>query len=446
MQGLLSRSYPGKIYPVNHQANQVFGLPAYGKIQDIGDSVDLAVLTIPETSMEKTLLECARKGVKGVTIITAGFGEAVEGGRSREEALARLARSYGMRLLGPNVSGTFDLHAQFNASASPAEHLTKNDIAAICQGGYAFYDLLASGFYHRMGVGKFVHTGNECDLTVTDFLEYLGDDPDVRAILMYLEVLRDAGRFVRVAAEVSKRKPIIVYKAGKTEGGARAARSHTGALAGTRGVYEGALRQCAVLISPGIEMLLPLAHALTERPSMRGNRVAIVTMGGSWGVALSDALEEHGLLVPELSRELQGAMRSLGMPIRASTRNPVDIGASGLFFETDTMVALGREILSSGEVDAMVLIGMARPGMLGADAPPRLKIFLEVNKEVIRRFHALEKEMHLPVLIGSCYSPWESQVIYDLNQEGIRAYPRLDDIAQILALAHEYWTRPQSVG
>lgn len=441
MLGLLSRAFPGKIYPVNHQADQVFGIRAYRSIQEIPDPIDLAILTIPEDSVEKAITECARKGVKGVTIITAGFGEAVEGGKAREQALAGLARAHGMRLLGPNVSGTFDLHAEFNGSASPAEHLIMSNVAAVCQGGYAIYDLLASGFYRHMGVGKFVHTGNESDLTATDFLEHLGDDADVRAIVMYVEAIRDARRFVEVAKRVSKEKPIVVFKAGRTAGGARAARSHTGSLAGQREIYEGALRQSRVLLAPTMEILLPLGHALLERPPMKGRRVAIVTMGGSWGVALSDALEEQGLAVPELSLQLQEALRSLGMPIRASTRNPVDIGASGLFFEADTMVAVGREILSSGEVDALILHGMGRPGMLGDDAPSRLKLFLEINKQVIRRFQGLQEETGLPVLVGSIYSPSESQVVYDLNEEGIRTYNRLDETAQILSLMHEDWIK-----
>ncbi len=128
-------------------------------------------------------------------------------------------------------------------------------------------------------------------------------------------------------------------------------------------------------------------------------------MGGSWGVALCDALEEEGLVVPELSERLQKSLRSLGMPDRASTRNPVDIGASGLFFEADILLGLGREILRSGEVDALILHGMARPGMLGGNAPERLKVFLEINKGVMKGYNDLERETGLPVLIGSDFHP-----------------------------------------
>jgi acyl-CoA synthetase (NDP forming) len=444
MQGLLSRNYPGEIYPVNSRVDQVYGIGAYRDLKEIKEPIDLAILTIPEQSVEKAIADCGQRQVKGVTIITAGFGEAFESGKDRETALARLARSYGMHLLGPNVSGTFNLYAEFNGSASPSEHLLRTNLAAICQGGYAFYDLLASGFSRGMGVGKFIHTGNECDLTSTDFLEVLGCDPDVRAILMYLEVIRDGARFIEIARRVTKEKPIVVYKAGRTPGASRAAQSHTGALSGTKEVYQGALHQAGITIAPTMELLLPLGHALVERPPMVGRKVAIITMGGSWGVALTDSLEEEGLCVPELSVKLQKSLRSLGMPPRASTKNPVDIGASGLFFEADTLVAIGREILSSGEVDALILHGMGRPGMLGKDASPRLKLFLDINKQVIQRFHGLEKTTDLPVLIGSHYTPWQSQVVHDLNEEGIRIYNRLDEIAQLLSQMHDYWRRSQN--
>ncbi len=441
MQGLLSRPYAGKIYAINQHAGQIYGVPTFRDVAEVNEPIDLAILTIPEHSVEKAVEACGQKQIKGLTIITAGFGETSQSGKDREKALVRLARSFGMRLLGPNVSGTFNLHAEFIASSSPAEHLVSTPLAAVCQGGYAFNDLLASGFSRGMGVGKFIHTGNECDLTATDFLEHFGQDPDVRAIVMYIEAIRDGRRFSQVARDVSMAKPVVVYKGGRTPGAARAAQSHTGALAGTREIYQSLFHQAGVVISPSMELLLPLGHALIERPPVRGRRIAIMTMGGSWGVALSDSLEEAGLIVPELSSKVQQSLRSLGMPLRASTRNPVDIGASGLFFEVDTFIALGREILCSGEVDALILHGMSEPGMLGKEAPLRLTLFLDINKRVIQGFNDLEKETGLPVLIGSIFTPWESQVVYDVNEQGIRIYNRLDETAQLLSLLYRYWNR-----
>ncbi|MCP4669468.1 MAG: GNAT family N-acetyltransferase, partial [Deltaproteobacteria bacterium] len=157
MRGLLSVHYPGKIFPVNRKAHKVFGVPAYADIEGIKGSVDLAVLTIPDESVKEAIAACGRKGVKGLTIITAGFGETSQAGRERQEALALLARSHGMRVLGPNVSGAFNIPARFNASPTPADYIVPTPIAAVCQGSYAFYDLLYAGWSRGMGVGKFIH-------------------------------------------------------------------------------------------------------------------------------------------------------------------------------------------------------------------------------------------------------------------------------------------------
>ena len=441
MDGLQSWGWPGSIYPVNPGVSAVYGVPAYKAIADIPGSIDLAVIAIPEKNIESVIKTCGRKGVRGISIITAGFGEAVDGGRERELAIARLARSYGMRLLGPNISGTFNLHARFNAAASPGKILLPTPLAGVCQGGYAFYDLLASGESRGMGVGKFIHTGNECDLTVTDFLEHFGNDDSVKGILMYLETVRDGRRFMETARAVTKIKPVVAYKAGRTPGSARAARSHTGALAGRRELFEGFFSQTGIMLVPHMEILVPAGHALIERPPMRGKRIGIVTVGGSWGVALSDAMEEAGLFVPELSGELQKKLRAFGMPQRASTKNPVDIGAAGFVFSVDDMVAIGREVLRSGEVDALILHGFGRPGMITRDTPDPIKFYAEVEKAVIRGYAALEKEVQRPVLIGSHYAPSLSQVIFDLNGEGVRIFNRLDDAAQILFVLSEYWKR-----
>jgi len=442
MEGLLTWKFPGRIYPVNHRAETVFGIPAYHHISSIPDEVDLVVLTIPAESVHETIQACAAKGVKGITIITAGFSEAAKEGREREEELARLARTHGMRLLGPNVSGTFNLHDRFNASASPARFLFPTMITAICQGGYAIYDLMAGAFAKQMGVGQFIHTGNECDLQVADFLEYFGEDPQTRVILMYIETIRDVARFRKVAAEVTKRKPVIVYKGGCTPGGTRAARSHTGAMAGGGEIYAALFRQLNVIQSPTMELMIPLAHAFLEFPPMMGNRVGIVTMGGSWGVALTDTLEKKGLKVPELSPTLQKRLREMGMPIRASTRNPIDIGAAGpLTLSVEILVEMGREILQSHEVDALILHGLGRPGMVSENPPPARKFMLEWEKRLMKEYYCLMDEVAKPVLLGCHLLPWQSQAVHDLTQEGCRIFHRLDEIADILALRSLYQRR-----
>lgn len=439
MEALLSRPYTGKLYPVNLNEKSIYDIPAYKDVREINGPVDLAIFIIPEQAVEETITACSQKQVKGIIIVTSGFGEVSETGIVREKSLVKLAHSYGIRLLGPNVSGVYNIYADFVAARTRTRRIRPTALAAISQGGFAFHDLLASGSHRNTGVGKFVHTGNECDLTATDFLEHFGQEPDVKVIVLYIETIRDGRRFITVARQVTKEKLVVAYKAGRTPGGARAAQSHTAALAGTTEIYKGLLHQVGIIVSPTMELLLPLGHALLERPPMRGRKVAIVTMGGSWGVALTDFLEENGLLVPELSLNLQRRLSSLGMPRRASTRNPIDIGAIGQFPPVDTVQSIGREVLSSGEVDALILHGVGLPGMLKEDALSTNQPFLEMERQMILGFNSLEKEINRPVLIGNHASLWESQAIFDMNQLGIRIYQRIDEIAQLLSLMYKYW-------
>jgi acyl-CoA synthetase (NDP forming) len=243
---------------------------------------------------------------------------------------------------------------------------------------------------------------------------------------------------VETAKEVSREKPIVVYKAGRSTDSARAAQSHTGALSSDWRLYQGVFRQTNIIASPAMELLLPLAHSLVERPQIEGNRIAVVTMGGSWGVALVDCLAEHGLGVPEFSPAVQERLRGLGLIARASAKNPVDFGASGRFVDTEFLISLCREILHSKEVDALVIHGFGNAGM-NVEGSQTLDFFHEVQIEQVVGIAALEKEFNLPVLFGNPHSQWESQVVNDLNQLGIRVYNRLSDIGVLLSGMHDYW-------
>ncbi len=436
MQGLQRWKFPGRLYPVNHSASTVWGIKAYPNIRAVPEKVDLAILAVPAESILEIIRGCAEKGVQGITIISAGFGEAVQGGREQELELARLAHQNGMRLLGPNVSGTFNLHEGFNASASPPDFLVPSPITAICQGSYAIYDLLVGSYWRNMGIGQFIHTGNECDLEVTDFLEYYGDDPRTEVIVMYLETLRDVNRFREVAAKVALKKPLIVQKVGKTPGGSRAARSHTGAMAGDYTFYQALFQQLNIIPSPAMERLIPLGHAFLKLPPLQGNRVAIITMGGSWGVALTDQLEERGLHVPELSPSLQEKLRGMGMPIRASTRNPVDIGAAvSSTFPFDTVPGMVQEVVGSNEVDALILHGFGRLA-LAREPSPGTEATLHMEKNVMRECASLQERTEKPILIGSAILPSQSQAVHGLTQEGIIIFHQLDEIADVLSLKY----------
>ena len=438
MRGLLSVGYTGKVYPVNPNHGKVKGITAFKDLRDIEGPVDLAILIVPEHLAVEAVEACAEKGVQGITLITAGLGEASDQGRYREENIARIAASNGIRLLGPNVSGTFNLLRPFNESSCDARSLKPTKLAGICQGAWAFHDILTSGFYANMGVGKLVQTGNEADLTVTDFIEYFASDPEVEGIIVHIESIKGIERFADSGRNAAQTKPVVVFKAANTAAGRRASEAHTGTDCTTEQLSADFFTNLGMVAVPCPELLLPIGHALTERPSLDGPRIGIVTMGASWGVALTDVLEIHGMKVLEFSSLLQETLRSLGLPKRASVRNPVDFGASGRYGNAELLASIGRAILSSGEVDGLILHGIGRPVIPGSDCARSDSGDTEVEKAMICSFHEIEKDYDIPVTIACHYSRYESPAVNEAEQLGIRIYHRLDDVAEVLSGMHLY--------
>jgi acyl-CoA synthetase (NDP forming) len=264
---------------------------------------------------------------------------------------------------------------------------------------------------------------------------------ETQCIAMYLEGVRNIPRFRELAAEITKRKPIVALKAGRTESGGRAAQSHTSAMAGRDDIYQGLFDQTNIIRVPSMELLIPMAHAAIELPPMTGNRVGIMTYGGSWGVALTDALEMEGLRVPEFTPSLQQELHDLGLPQRASTKNPVDLGAAGMMSLTmDKLLSLAKVIFTSREVDALILHGLGRPLML-KDGWQTMKLYMDFEKDIIAAFHALQEEYQKPMMIVNHFNIYEAQAVADVNDMGIRVYNRLEDVSRILSRMHLYWKR-----
>ena len=240
---LLNEGFPGRLYPINRQAQTVLGQPAYAQVSAVPGPVDLAIIAIPASHIFETIHDCAAKGVKAGLIITAGFSEARQDGRAQEQEMVAYARAHGMRLVGPNVSGIINLHYHLLAHPAERAYLYKTPITFICQGAYAITDLAAREVSARRGFGKFLHTGNEADISVVDFLEYCEHDAETQAICLYIEGLRDGRRFLDVARRIAPHKPVVVFKSGVTADGSRAAASHTAALAGSATMYRDLFRQ-----------------------------------------------------------------------------------------------------------------------------------------------------------------------------------------------------------
>ena len=442
LRGLISQNESRKIYPINPRDPEILGIHAYPSLTEVPGEVELAIIAIPAEKLDVALTDCARKGVKGVVIITSGFSEARgHTGREEERNLALFGKRSGFRVLGPNISGVFNLHDNFIASSANPVFLTKSNISFICQGGYGPLNIIAKGHFKGFGVGKFIHTGNEADLECTDFLKVLGDDPDTEVILMYVEWLKDPRRFLQIAREITEKKPVIIFKGGDSGDGARAAASHTGAMAGSSQIYHGLFQQAGCIQAMDFESMLEMGNAFTFYPGLKGPRIGIMTWGGSWGVMLVDNLCSKGLQVPEFPVGLQQRLRDIGMPYRASVKNPVDVGAAGISLDMDAWVSIVDALLSTESIDGLVVHGLGRIGVDFNALPDQMRDFQKVEEAFLRKTVEIMRTYEKPLVIGSVMSHHESLTVRNLLRDGILCFTRLADISNLLSMLLRFHQR-----
>src|SRR5512147_1852542 len=323
LRNLCQFKFPGLLYPVNPAGGEILGLRAYAKIGDIGQPVDLAVLVIPAPLVPAALRDCAEAGIHSAIVISAGFKEAGKEGTLLEEDLKTIVREQGIRVLGPNCLGVINTAAGMNATFA-ADMLPRGKIGFFSQSGAMGIAIMDWAIGNDVGFSKFISLGNKADLSEIDIIEYFMDDPETNLILGYLEDVVDGRRFMDVAARATKVKPVILLKSGGTEAGARAASSHTGALAGSDTAFNAAFRQCGVIRASGVEELFDTALTFSGRKLPKGNRLLIVTNAGGPGILAADTAERLGIKLPQLTK---GTIDGLApkLPPSASVFNPVDL-------------------------------------------------------------------------------------------------------------------------
>ncbi|MDR7508365.1 MAG: GNAT family N-acetyltransferase [Armatimonadota bacterium] len=326
---LLTSGFPGPVYPVNPAAAVVQSVPAYRSVELIPGPVDLAVITVPAEHVLEVARQCARKGVRALVVISAGFAEIGEEGRQRQRQLVEICRAAGMRLVGPNCMGILstDPECPLNATFSPVMP-PPGKIGFYSQSGALGLAVIDYAASLGLGMSGFVSIGNKADISGNDLLEYWEADPRTTVILMYLESFGNPRKFSRIARRVGRSKPIVVVKSGRSPAGARATSSHTGALLAASDITVDALfRQAGVIRTDTLEEMFDVAALLATQPPPRGRRVAIVTNAGGPGILCADACEAEGLVVPVLEERTQSRLREI-LPPEASTANPVDLIAS----------------------------------------------------------------------------------------------------------------------
>ena len=344
--------FNGKVYPINLKEDEILGCKAYKNIKDVPDDVDLSIFVIPAERISPVMTDCVEKGVKASIIISAGFRETGKEGRRLEDEILSITRNGGLRFVGPNCMGMWSAPPNLRAYMFPLPTID-GPIGFVTQGGNVGAAVVVSAFGRGIGFRRYVSCGPAADIQIEDYIEYFGEDPNIKVVLAYIEGLGDGKRFIEKVSQVSKKKPVIALKPGKTEAGAHAIISHSGAIAGTDDVYEAAFREAGVLRVGTPEELLDVAIGFLTQPLPRGRNVAIITGGGSYGVICAEYCETLGLNVVDLPEETISDFSKI-FPPRWSHGNPVDpAGDRNLF----AYYAAPEMVLRLDEIDSLIFMG-----------------------------------------------------------------------------------------
>ncbi len=423
----LSGMFKGKVYPINKNTEPILGHKVYDSILSVPESVDLSVIVIPAKFVQKTLSDCVKKGVKSVIIITSGFSEMGDDGKKLEEDLKKVIRTTKTRVIGTNCLGVYDSLSQVDTlflSRKRCGRPKQGNIAFISQSGAVGSTILDWLSEEDIGMSKFVSYGNGMDIDESDLIEYLGNDSKSKVITAYIEGLKGSGKkFMEVCKRVSRKKPIIILKAGKTKRGMEAVSSHTGSLAGSGRIYSAAFKQSGVIEAETWQELFDYARAFSTQPTTKGDRIIIVTDGGGFGVLATDEAERSQLKLPMPSKKLKQKMGHV-MPPYAILHNPIDLTG-----DTDAeryRVSI-EECLKSGEYDGVIAITLFQV--------PKLE------ENVVDYLIELKRKYKKPILACAAGGEYSNKLSKKLTKGGIPVYPTPERAVKTMKALVEYGKR-----
>lgn len=353
LTSILGWEYRGKVFPVNPKKKELLGLPCFPSITAIPGPVDLAVLVIPAPQIPGAMRECVAKGIPAAVIISSGFREMGEEGAALEKEIVDIAEQGGLVFMGPNTMGIASAHGFLEALPTPTGP-KPGGLSIISQSGNLGLQILKWIAHKGVGLAMYAGTGNEAMLHAADLLAYMGGCDEVKAIAMYMEGIPDGRRFMETAHEVTRKKPVVALKAGRSQAGSKAAQSHTGSMAGSSATYRAMFMQCGIVRVNTPSELLNTASALTLLPIPRSNRVAIMTMGGGWGIIAADECEDKGLILPQLAAAIIGDLDTK-LPQYWNRRNPVDVVGEG---DPELYLHVINALARWDEVDSVIALGI----------------------------------------------------------------------------------------
>lgn len=431
LQFLQKYGYRGAIYPINRKGGTVQSLQAYASVADLPEAPELAVMAVPPESVLEAVKDCARSGVRAAVILSSGFSEMGEAGSRLQAEIGKVARSSGMRVVGPNCLGSIGVAEKSIATFSVALESafpTAGHVGIVSQSGNLGSYTMRLAVDRGIGISRLLTTGNECDVDIADGIASLASDPATSVILCCMETCRDAGKLVRALAMAREAgKPIVVLKVGVSAAGSEAAASHTGALAGSDAVFDVVLRNGGAIRVPSIEQLLDVGHAVSVVGTARapkGNRAALVTASGGFGVLMADAASAQGLDLPKLSARTQERILS-ALPY-ASPGNPVDMTAQ-VSSRPELLVQVLSAVAEDPVCDAVILQSAYAFQM------PRLRDVYIAALEQVRRDHPSR------LILLCCKAPRDT--IAQLNRMGFPTVETIDAACSTLAALVRLGTR-----
>ena len=425
MKNLINGGYQGEIYPIHPRAEEILGRTCYPRVTDVPAEVDIAIFCIPARFVAGVLAEVGEKGIPGAVLIPSGFAEVGEDALQQE--VVRVAREHNVRLMGPNIYGFYYTHKNLCATfCTPYDE--KGAVALSSQSGGVGMAIIGFSRSAKMGVSAIVGLGNKADIDEDDLLTFFEQDPNTQVVAMHVEDLKDGRAFADVAQRVSKHKPVVVLKAGRTAMGARAARSHTGALAGNDAIYDAVLRQSGVIRARNLNDMLEFARGLQILPTPQGENVVIVTGAGGSGVLLSDACVDHGLHLMAMPPDLDAAFKAFIPPFGASG-NPIDItgGEPPSTYRNTIQLAL-----DDARVHALIL------GYWHTIITPPM-VFATLLQEVVAE--ARERGIHKPVVASLVGDVEVEDACRYLVDHDILAYPYATEKPVAVLGAKYRWAR-----
>lgn len=423
LHNILMAEFNGKVFPVNPKASVIHSIKAYSTILDVPDAVDLAIIIVPKEYVKDVVQQCGEKGVKGLIIISAGFSEIGPKGKKREQEIVNIANEFNMRMIGPNCFGVINTDTKINLNATFGKTYPKQGrVGFITQSGALGEAIINQAKELGIGFSMVASIGNKADISSNDLLAYFKDDPNTDIILMYLENFGNPRNFTKIAREVSRIKPIVAVKSGRTKLGAKAASSHTGALAGLDVGVDALFEQTGVMRVDTVEELFDVAAALSMQPAPKGNRVCVVTNAGGPGILATDALINNGMEMPGLSSKTIATLKKF-IPAEASFSNPMDMIAGAGPTEFNKTL---KAIIKDNRYDSIIPIFI----------PPVMIDQLEVAKNI----HDAVKDTKKTILACFMGAGEGSLGIEYLKKHNIPVYIFPEAIAKTLRTLYDHTT------